>query len=130
MDSLTDVVCIDDDQDILDIVELCLVMTAKLNVTCFQGGKKSITAIAAAKPDLILLDVMMPQMDGPTLLKQLQSHPVLKSTPVIFMTARCQAKEVEHYLSIGAIAVIEKPFDPMKLSQQLHTIYSKHCHSS
>jgi CheY-like chemotaxis protein len=68
-------------------------------------------------PDLILLDVMMPMMDGPTTLKHLRERPVTIHTPVVFMTARAQQREIASFVSLGAVGVIAKPFDPMTLAQ-------------
>ena len=75
-------------------------------------------------PDLVLLDVMMPGMDGPSTLQALRAIPSLAETPVIFMTAKAQAHEIEHYKALGALDVITKPFDPMQLSQQIHRIWN------
>jgi CheY-like chemotaxis protein len=76
-------------------------------------------------PDLILLDVMMPDMDGPATLAELRKLPATATTPVIFMTAKVQAAEVTYYKSIGAIGVVAKPFDPMLLAQQVRTLWQQ-----
>jgi CheY-like chemotaxis protein len=76
-------------------------------------------------PDLILLDVMMPGMDGPATLAELRKLPATAATPVIFMTAKVQTAEVAYYKSIGAIGVIAKPFDPMLLAQQVRTLFEQ-----
>ena len=76
-------------------------------------------AAADKLPDLILLDVMMPNMDGPTTLAHLRENPKTANIPVVFMTARAQARELEHFLSLGAAGVIAKPFDPMKLAAEV-----------
>jgi len=77
-------------------------------------------------PDLIMLDVMMPVMDGLTTLKLLKEDPKVTQIPVIFMTAKAQANEMKHYVEIGAIGAISKPFDPMKLATQVNEIWHKH----
>jgi two-component system OmpR family response regulator len=74
------------------------------------------------QPDVILLDVMMPGMDGPTTLGHLRNLPVTRTTPVIFMTARAQSFEKDRLLKLGALGVIPKPFDPMGLASQLRAI--------
>jgi CheY-like chemotaxis protein len=78
--------------------------------------------IAAANPDIILLDVMMPYVSGPELLQHLRATKELRHIPVVFMTARVQPKEVKEYLRMGATAVVHKPFDPMQLSAQIEEI--------
>ena len=75
-------------------------------------------------PDLILLDVMMPGMDGPSTLRSLRALPAVSGIPVVFLTAKVQPSEVAHLRSLGALDVIAKPFDPMKLSDQLRAIWS------
>lgn len=77
----------------------------------------------ASVPDLILLDVMMPGMDGPTTLAALRREPTLVDVPVVFITAKVQSSEVEFYTSLGALGVISKPFDPMALADQVRAIW-------
>jgi two-component system OmpR family response regulator len=86
-----------------------------LSVRGCASGKEGLSAAMEFKPDLILLDVMMPFMDGPTTLAQLREKPRTATIPVIFMTARAQSREIEHYQALGAAGVIAKPFDPMTL---------------
>jgi CheY-like chemotaxis protein/HPt (histidine-containing phosphotransfer) domain-containing protein len=83
--------------------------------SCSSGGD-ALTAAADWSPDLILLDVMMPTMDGPTTLAHLRQSPTTAEIPVVFMTARAQPRELEHFVSLGAEGVIAKPFDPMTLA--------------
>ena len=79
--------------------------------------------LALKAPDLILLDVMMPGMDGPSTLKALREQPLTATTPVIFMTAKVQPYEVAEYKRLGALDVIAKPFDPMQLSATINAIW-------
>ncbi|WP_199221388.1 response regulator [Desulfonatronum sp. SC1] len=74
-------------------------------------------------PDLILLDVMMPDMDGPTTMRELRKIPDLANTPVVFLTAKVQPQEFSAYLALGAQGVIAKPFDPMKLADEVHAVW-------
>lgn len=120
------ILCVDDDEDILDITKMCLEMVGGLTVTCCNSGAKAIQLIREEKPDLILLDVMMPEMDGPTTLIELRKKPTLDQTPIVFMTARVQPAEVQAYQALGASAVVPKPFDPMKLAEQINEIWSKY----
>jgi two-component system OmpR family response regulator len=121
------VLCIDDDEDILDIARMCLETVGGLQVSCCNSGAKAMQLIREISPDLILLDVMMPDMDGPTTLKELRKQPALDHTPIVFMTARVQPTEVQAYQALGASAVVPKPFDPMLLANQVNDIW-KHYH--
>ncbi len=87
------------------------------------SGREALSAAPQAQADLLLLDVMMPGMDGPTTLKALREIPATAQTPVIFMTAKVQAAEVASYKELGALEVIPKPFDPMELSAQIQRIW-------
>jgi len=89
------------------------------------SGKEALAAAPGANADLILLDVMMPGMDGPATLTALRAIPETARTPVIFMTAKIQASEILHYKSLGALDVVAKPFDPMTLSAQISEIWRR-----
>lgn len=123
MSTLRHIFCIDDEEDILEIAKLCLEMVAGFQVTCCNNAAHAIEKIRQAKPDLILLDMMMPGMDGATALGVLRNDPELSHIPVIFMTARVQQSEISEYIDKGAAGVLPKPFDPMKLSEQITTIW-------
>ena len=124
MTDLTHVLCVDDDPDILEVAQISLELVGGLTVTGLGGGAQCLAEAETIRPDLILLDVMMPGMDGPATLKALKAVPALKAIPVIFMTARVQEVEVEQYLAMGAVAVIPKPFDPMTLADQIKAIWA------
>lgn len=117
MKTLTKILVVDDDSDILMIVDYCLSMIPGIELGLVQSGEEAIEKALSMEPDLILLDVMMPQMDGVATLKALRLIPKFSKTPVYFLTARSQKKEIEEYLKIGADDVILKPFDPLTLSQ-------------
>ena len=123
MGELKKVLCIEDEADIRKVAELSLQTVGGFDVFMCSSGKDALENAESFAPDLILLDVMMPQMDGPTTLKNLLQIESLKSVPVIFMTAKVQKHEKEHYLSLGALGVIPKPFDPMKLPTQVKEIW-------
>ena len=110
---------IDDEPDILEIVAASLSLDPKFEVRGCRSGADGLTAAAQWRPDLILLDVMMPVMDGPATLKHLQEDPRTAGIPVVFMTARAQTRELDHFKSLGAAGVIVKPFDPMTLAASL-----------
>ena len=107
---------IDDDSDIREVVAISLGLNPEFEVCDCASGKDGLTAAAKYRPDIILLDVMMPEMDGPAVLKHLRENPQTAGIPVVFMTARVQTHELEHFKSLGAAGVICKPFDPMTLA--------------
>jgi len=107
---------VDDEPDIREIVDLSLGLNPDFEVKTCGSGAEAIAAAAAWAPLVILLDVMMPGMDGPTTLLQLRKNPQTSDIPVLFMTARTQTREVEEIISLGAQGVISKPFDPMTLA--------------
>ena len=108
----------EDEADIRQVTEFALGDDGFELVPCVSGEQALEKAIDL-KPDLILLDVMMPGIDGPTTLKKLRELPRLSNTPAIFMTAKVQPAEIEKYKDMGAIGVISKPFDPMTLANDL-----------
>ena len=107
---------VDDEPDIREIVELSLGLDPDLSVRSCASGSEALAATSDWPPDLILLDVMMPGMDGPATLARLRGASRTADIPVVFMTARAQARELEHFRSLGAIGVIAKPFDPLTLA--------------
>ena len=116
---------VEDEADIRTIAITVLEAVGGFAVIPCSSGKQALAAAPAANADLILLDVMMPEMDGPATLKALRDIPQTAQTPVIFMTAKVQASEIRHYKSLGAIEVIAKPFDPMTLSAQINEIWQR-----
>ena len=107
---------VDDEPDIREIVDMSLALNREFEVRACASGEEAITAAAEWRPKLILLDVMMPGMDGPTTLTNLRKNPKTSAIPVVFMTARAQTREVEQISALGAQGVISKPFDPMTLA--------------
>jgi two-component system, OmpR family, response regulator len=110
------VLYVDDDADIREIATLCLKLDPQIDVQSESSGADALEAAKRWRPDAILLDVMMPEMDGPATLELLRHDSATAKIPVIFITARAQAGEVDQYLAMGAVAVITKPFDPMSLA--------------
>jgi two-component system OmpR family response regulator len=117
--SVLRVLHVDDEPDIRAVVEIALGLDPEVSLRGCGSGAEALIAAADRVPDLILLDVMMPNMDGPTTLAHLRESPKTANIPVVFMTARAQARELEHFLSLGAAGVIAKPFDPMKLAAEV-----------
>ena len=120
---LNHILCIDDEEDILQVAKLALEVVGGFKVSLCPGSRDALARAEALRPDLILLDVMMPEMDGPTTLARLRGNEPTAGIPVVFMTAKVQPAEVRHYLGLGAIGVVAKPFDPMTLAEQLKTIW-------
>lgn len=116
---------VEDEQDIQEITKLALEELGGFTVEVCNSGKEAIEKAPEYRPDLILLDVMMPEMDGPSTLAALRDLPSTAQTPVIFMTAKTQSYEIDRFKALGAIDVIKKPFDPMALVDQLRTAYEK-----
>ena len=116
---------IEDEASIRTIAITVLEAVGGFSVIACSSGKQALAAAPTADADLILLDVMMPEMDGPATLKALREIPQTAQTPAIFMTAKVQTSEILQYKSLGAIDVIPKPFDPMTLSAQISEIWRK-----
>jgi two-component system OmpR family response regulator len=112
---------VDDEPDIREVVELSLGLDADFTVQGCGSGKEALAVAAEWRPDFILLDVMMPVMDGPATLIQLRENAKTAGVPVIFMTARAQAREVDRFRSLGAVGVIPKPFDSMTLAASVRS---------
>ncbi len=119
------ILCVDDEPDVLAVAQMALETVGGFAVDAVHSGVRAVEAAAATKPDAILLDVMMPQMDGPATLKALRDNPNLRDVPIIFMSARVRNSEIEEYLALGANGVVAKPFDPMMLSSQIKEIWEK-----
>lgn len=116
------VLLIDDEDDIREIAQLSLEMVGHWDVVAASSGAEGLVRAAADQPDAILLDVMMPDLDGLATLDRLQADPSTRHIPVIFLTAKVQAVDQRVRGSRGAAAVIPKPFDPLRLSGQVASI--------
>lgn len=121
--ALERILYVEDDPDIQTIAMMVLETISGYDVTACSSGKDAIAAAQNFTPDLILLDVMMPGMDGPETLSELRKLSGFESIPAVFMTAKVQPQEVEGYLDLGAVGVIAKPFDPMTLAEELEKIW-------
>ncbi len=112
---------VEDEADIREVAEFALEDEGFELLFC-AGGQEALDQVLAFTPDLILLDVMMPGLDGPSTLKQLRTLPQMATTPVAFLTAKVQPAEVATFLALGALAVIAKPFDPMALPGKIREL--------
>jgi len=117
MPELNKILYVEDEPDIQAIARIALESVGGFKLEICSSGQSALDVAPGYLPDLILLDVMMPGMDGPTTLTELRKLPDLKDTPVMFMTAKVQPQEIQQFKSMGAIEVIAKPFDPMKLAE-------------
>ena len=125
MSELNRVLYVEDEPDIQAVAKVALEMVGGLTVKICSSGEDALREAEGFVPDLILLDVMMPGMDGPSTLAALREKPALATTPVVFMTAKVQPQEVAYYKSLGALHAIPKPFDPMTLAVQVRAIWDK-----
>ena len=120
------VLLVEDELDIQIVARLALKDIGRLDVEVCGSGLEALEIAPRFRPELILLDVMMPQPDGRATLKALARNPETASIPVVFVTAKAQSHEIEEYLQLGAVDVIVKPFDPMTLADQVHEIWRRH----
>jgi len=124
-DKLTRVLYVEDEPDIQVVARLALEVLGGFTVEICSSGDEALRRAPVFQPQLILLDVMMPGMDGPTALGKLRELPQFAATPVIFMTAKIQPGEVAGYKELGALDVIPKPFDPMTLASKVQEIWER-----
>ncbi|HEY6882162.1 MAG TPA: response regulator [Polyangiales bacterium] len=116
------VLLVDDDADIRLIASIALRQIGKWEVTTACSGSEALAKLAEATPDVVIMDLMMPDLDGLGTLAAIRERPGLTSLPVIFMTAKVRQNEVERYLAAGARGVVQKPFDPMQLATEVRRI--------
>lgn len=125
MNTLQRILCVEDEPDIQAVARMALELVGGFQVLVCGSGEQALREVQAFRPDLILLDVMMPGMDGPGTLQALRALPDVAPVPVAFMTAKVQPNEVAHYRSLGALDVIAKPFDPMTLPAQVRAVWER-----
>ncbi len=113
------ILVVDDEDDIREVAQLSLEMVGGWEVLTASSGAEGIRRAAAERPDAILLDVMMPEMDGPTTFRALRDDPSTQCIPVILLTAKVQASDRRAFDGLGVAGVLSKPFDPMLLSAQV-----------
>ncbi len=115
---------VEDDEDIQKIVRMSLERLGKMTIEIVSDPMKAIDVITAFKPDLVMLDWMMPGMDGPTLFGKMKENPATRDLPVVFITAKASSVEMNELLALGASGAISKPFAPKELPEQLRAIWS------
>jgi two-component system, OmpR family, response regulator len=124
MRDLQSVLYVDDDPDICSVVQATLRLVPGLSVRTAESGEHGIDLAYELRPDLVLMDVMMPGLDGPSTFGRMRESPILNKTPVIFMTAKVLPAEIAELLELGAIGVIVKPFDPLMLYEELSSLWN------
>jgi CheY-like chemotaxis protein len=118
------VLLVEDDPDIQVVASLALSDAEGLALEVCGSGAGALPAALSFRPDLILLDVMMPDMDGVTAFRMLRENPILAQTPVVFMTARARPHEIARYNELGCLGVIAKPFEPERLADTLRSLWN------
>ena len=113
------VLIVDDEEDIRELANISLARVGGFNVVAAGSGEQGLELAASEHPDAIVLDAMMPGLDGPSTLERLKADPETASIPVVFLTGSVQEFEREHFMALGAVGILPKPFDPMKLADQL-----------
>jgi CheY-like chemotaxis protein len=113
------ILIIDDEDDIREVAALSLESVAGWQVTTACSGAEGMKVAAAEQPDAILMDVMMPAMDGPTTYREMQKIPEISHIPVILLTAKVQGVDQRRFAGLGVTAVLFKPFDPLTLAEQM-----------
>ncbi len=125
MGTLDRILYVEDEPDIQAVASIALEAVGGFTVKVCSSGQEALDSARAFAPELILLDVMMPGMDGPTTLMELRKFTELAKTPAMFMTAKVQPQEIQYFKSLGAIEVIPKPFDPMTLAQTIRDAWAR-----
>ena len=126
MSELRKILYVEDQLDIQIIAKMSLESIAGYELKVSSSGEEALQVIEAFSPDLLLLDVMMPGIDGPGTLAEIRKIDKVSNTPVIFMTAKVLPNEIDELMSLGALSVISKPFDPVTLGQSIQAIWDEY----
>lgn len=122
---LTRVLCVEDDDDIRRILRLSLEKIGRMTVELVADPAQAIESMIAFRPELVMLDWMMPGIDGPTLYRQMRENPATRALPVVFVTAKASQRELAELQALGAAGTISKPFAPKDLPDQLQSIWNR-----
>lgn len=123
MTELRRVLFVEDEPDIFQIIQLALADVGRLEVFGFLSGHEALSKLSLIQPQLVLLDGMMPDMDGAAVLGALRKVKGFKTAPVVFLTAKSDRAHAEHLTALGAAAILFKPFDPMTLADELQKVW-------
>ena len=121
---LTRILCVEDDDDIRRILSLSLGKIGRMTVELVADPAQAMESMIAFRPQLVMLDWMMPEIDGPALLRKMRENPATRSVPVVFVTAKASQRELAELRALGAAGAISKPFAPKDLPEQLRAIWS------
>lgn len=124
MTELRRILAVEDEADIRMVLQVALGDLAGLELELCASGAEGLSKAPGFAPDLVLLDVMMPDLDGPATLEALRALPATADTPVVFLTAKVQPREIERLHQLGALGVIRKPFDPMTLADDVRALWT------
>lgn len=116
------VLVIDDEADIREVIQTCLELMEGWDVLLAGSGEEGLMSAQSKQPDVVLLDVMMPKMDGVTTFKQLQANRETQQIPVLLLTAKVQPTDRQRFADLGVMGVITKPFDPLTLTAQIKSL--------
>ncbi|MCK4762308.1 MAG: response regulator [Candidatus Aminicenantes bacterium] len=125
MPPLKRILYVEDEKDLRAVAKLALESLGAFSVETCGSGEEALEKAPSFQPDLIILDVLMPGMDGKQTLKELKEIPTLENVPVVFMTAWVQPGGIAQYKEAGAFDVIEKPFEPMSLAKKINSIWGR-----
>jgi len=112
---------VDDENDLREVAQMSLELDPELEVLACSSGAQALLQLLEWRPDLVLLDVMMPEMDGPATLQRIRKMPEGQDVPIVFITARAGDNDAAKLMALGAAGVITKPFDPMRLAAQVRS---------
>jgi two-component system OmpR family response regulator len=118
------VLCVEDDEDIRRILRLSLEKIGRMTVELVADPTQAMESMLASRPQLVMLDWMMPGIDGPALLRKMRENPATRGIPVVFVTAKASQRELAELRALGAAAAISKPFAPKDLPDQLRAIWN------
>jgi two-component system, OmpR family, response regulator len=113
------ILVVDDDANICRLAQVALERIGGFDVEVFSSGQEVLACLPQTMPDVIILDLMMPGLDGLAVLERIKNNPATAAIPVILMTAKIDPEQIIDSKALGALGVIEKPFEPVKLPQQI-----------
>lgn len=122
---LRTILYVDDEPDLRELVKLALTLRPDLHVYTCESGERALELLPRIEPDMLLLDAMMPGTDGPSTLQRIRADAAFASLPVVFVTAKAMPEEIARLGSLGAIAVLTKPFDPLRLADDLVVLWQR-----
>lgn len=117
---------IEDEPDVQNIVLMALEDIGGYEMKICGSGKEAFETIKTYKPDLFLVDVMLPDMDGPTVLKKIKENPELEKVPAVFITAKTELQELVEFKSLNVLGIIRKPFDPIAISETISSLWNEY----